>query len=77
VGEEVVGRAVGGLVVGHRANGDDVGHVTRDLDRHRVGAKVATGGDDDDAGLAGRHYSLVQRAVPVLQLPVIEPRQVF
>ncbi len=40
-----------GVVVGHRADGDHVGHVARHADGQRIGTAVAGRGDHD----AGRH----------------------
>ena len=68
-----VGRRV---VVGHGADGDDVGHVAGHADGHRIGAGVAGSGDDDDAGLPGTHDGLVERIVPVIGLRRAAERKV-
>ena len=56
------------IVIGHRADGDDIGHVARHADGHRVGAGVAGRGHDHDAGLPGAHHGLIERVLPVVGL---------
>ena len=75
-GEVVVGHVVGRVVVGHRADGDDIGDVTGRTDGHRIRTRVAGRGDDDDPGTPGLHHRLVEWVVPVVGTRLGAERQV-
>ncbi len=65
-GQQVVAPLVGRVVVAHRPDRDDVGHVPRHAHGHRPRTAVAGGDDDAQPGRPGPHHRLVQRIVPVV-----------
>ena len=64
------------VVVGHRADRDDVGSVAGHADRLRCGSRVARRGYDHYAGLPQLHHRLVDGVVPVERLRLRGERQV-
>ena len=75
-GETVVGRQIRRVVVGHRAGGDDVGHIAGHTDRHRGRPAVAGRSDHHDAGLPCRHDGLIEGIVPIIRFRRGAERQV-
>ncbi len=67
-GQEIVRVVSGGVIVGHCADSDHVGHVARHPHRHRIRSAIAGCRHDHDPRPPGPHHRLVERVVPVIGL---------
>ncbi len=59
---------IGGIVVAHGTNGDDIGQVTRHTNGHGIRTGIACRSHHHDAGSPGCHYRLIQRIIPIIGL---------